>query len=566
MTRGLVKSRAVAGWLAVGMCASVAVLTWFGYRAIRGWQASAALLVERRASEAASLLVTALTHDMHAVQRSVLLTVDWSLFLQDAPYDVSGIVANAFARYPYPEAFFAAGGDLRPGAFWFFTRSNRPPAWAAAGREPMRYPVTVLREPRVAGRLLEAIGRDAPLGRRFAIFQIALDGVEYQVVAILRYAGPFRERVEDVFGFMVNLAWARDHYFPEVTSQVARMAGSPGGLALSLVDGRGRRVATTHPSVSSRAVSRHALAVMFFDPVLAAVGQSRALAREEWFVEVSGAPDPAFGVGMDGADRTLFLAGLAAASLALGLAMTARAVSANGRLAELRAEFVSSVTHELKTPISTIRAVGDTLASGRVHTRAGQRDYAQIVVQEAKRLTRLVDNLLALSRMTDVTEVYWFEPLSVEALVEKTLRDFAPQIAAAGVEATVDIPAALPPVRGDRTALGLMLDNLVDNAIRYSPVRPRVALAARQIGAGVRLSVADNGIGIPADQIAHVTRKFFRGGTLVSNGSGLGLAIVKRVVADHAGRLTIDSTVDVGTTVSVTLPIARTNHEADTGR
>lgn len=354
-----VKSRIVASWLAAGMCASVAVLTWFGYRAIRGWQDSSVLLAERRAAETGNLLVTALTHDMHAVQRSVLSSVDWSLFMQDAPYDVSNVVASAFARYPYPDAFFAAAGDLRPNAFLFFTRSNRPPAWAPLERTPMRFPVTVLHEPDLAARVLQGISRDSPLGRRFAIFEIRIGDAEYQVVSILRYSGQFRDRLEDAFGFMVDMAWVRQHYFPELTNQIARIAGNAGGLALSVVDDRGTRVASTHPEVWSAPISRRTFPVMFFDPLLAAVGQSRARARRDWVVEVSGARDPTFGVGVGGADRTLLLAALAAASLGLGLVMTARAVNANDRLTELRAEFVSSVTHDLKTPISTIRAVGD---------------------------------------------------------------------------------------------------------------------------------------------------------------------------------------------------------------
>lgn len=180
-------------------------------------------------------------------------------------------------------------------------------------------------------------------------------------------------------------------------------------------------------------------------------------------------------------------------------------------------------------------------------------------------MTRLVDNLLALSRITDVTEVYWFEPLAIESLVEKTLRDFEPQIATAGVDIHVDMSTTLPLIRGDRTAIGLLLDNIIDNAIRYSASKPSLLIAAHQVNGAIQLSVTDNGQGIPPDQIAHVTRKFFRGANMVANGSGLGLAIVKRITADHEGRLEITSTLDVGTTVSVSFPIARTDEEANSG-
>jgi two-component system phosphate regulon sensor histidine kinase PhoR len=252
------------------------------------------------------------------------------------------------------------------------------------------------------------------------------------------------------------------------------------------------------------------------------------------------------------------IAALAAVSLAFGFLLTARAVRESARLAEMRSEFVATVTHELKTPIATIRAVGDSLVSGRVRTADDQREYAQLVVQEAKRLTRLVDNLLAMSRITDVADVYSFEPLSVDGLVDKVLDEFGQQLAAARFETQVDIPLDLPLVRADRTAVVLMLENLVDNAIRYSPATRSLRISARRDGVNlVVLDVSDTGRGIPDDEIDQVTRKFVRGRHAVSGGSGLGLAIVKRIVTDHGGRLTLRSAVDVGTTVSVSLPAVR---------
>jgi signal transduction histidine kinase len=100
-----------------------------------------------------------------------------------------------------------------------------------------------------------------------------------------------------------------------------------------------------------------------------------------------------------------------------------------------------------------------------------------------------------------------------------------------------------------------MLNNLVDNAIRYSKDTRHLTIAARQRGANVILEVRDKGIGIPESEIGRVTRKFFRGRTSIAGGSGLGLAIVDRIVADHSGSLEIQSGVGTGTTVRVTLPV-----------
>jgi len=552
---------ALAVWLAVGICSSVFALISFSYRATREWQHSSLLLVERRSDEAADLLVTALTRDMRAVQRSVLSSGELSPSTLD-PYDITNIVASAFARYPYPEVFFSDRGSLAPSGLMFFTRSDRPPAWGPRDPGANRFPVTVQSVPWVAQAIAGRVKVDAAAGRRFSIFDLDVAGSEYQSVTRLIYRDQLHEQLDGIFGFMVNMAWARQHYFPDLADQVARIGGAASGLTLSVIDERGRRVSSTQPITGAGPIRRRSFGLMFFDPLLVAADEPLDLSRREWLVEVSGAADPTLVAAMNGSNGTLLLAALAGAMLAFGMVMTARAVQARANLAELRSEFVSSVTHELKTPIAAIRAAGDTLVSGRLSSPSGQREYAQMVVQEAKRLTRLVDNLLALSRITDVAEVYSFEPLALEGLIERTLQDFRHQFNESGCQTRVDLPADLPLIHADRTAMRLMLDNLVDNAIRYSPDARSLVLSARRHDDDVMLDVTDSGRGIPPDEIEHVTRKFFRGRHFISNGSGLGLAIVKRIVADHGGRLDIRSTVDVGTTVTVTLPIFRDDEDS----
>jgi len=476
-------------------------------------------------------------------------------------------VASAFARYPYPESFFAARGVPASATVIFFTRSNRPPAWAPEEATPNRFPVTAGTAPAVADPIVARIGADAAYGRRFSIFQLPIGGVPHQVIVRLLYHDQFRDQLEGVFGFTVDMTWVRKHYFPELTGQVARIGGTGSGLALAVVDADGKGVAQTTASTQEGPTSRRTFPMMFFDPLLVVLDPPGDLRWDQWAVRVSAAADPTLEAAIRGADRTLIVAAFAAASLAIGFVLTARAVRASASLAEMRSEFVATVTHELKTPIATIRAVGDSLASGRVSETGDQREYARLVVQEAKRLTRLVDNLLAMSRITDVADVYSFEALGLDALADTVIEEFRQQLSAVRFDAEVDIPADLPPVRADRTAMTLLLENLIDNAIRYSPATRSLRISARQEGrAVVVLEVADRGRGIPADEIGHVTRKFVRGRHAGSGGSGLGLAIVKRIVSDHGGRLAIHSVINAGTTISVSLPIFEDDEEADPGR
>ena len=126
-----------------------------------------------------------------------------------------------------------------------------------------------------------------------------------------------------------------------------------------------------------------------------------------------------------------------------------------------------------------------------------------------------------------------------------------------GFAVHVDVSDDLPKVYADANALGLLLNNLIDNAIRYSKDARELTVSARANDGAVTIEIGDRGMGIPADELENVTRKFFRGRGAVSGGSGLGLAIVDRIVSDHDGTLAIRSREGQGTTVSVTMPAAQ---------
>ncbi len=159
-----------------------------------------------------------------------------------------------------------------------------------------------------------------------------------------------------------------------------------------------------------------------------------------------------------------------------------------------------------------------------------------------------------------MTEAYQFEPLDVGPLVDEALHGFSAQLLANGFHIDLDVPPDLPPVRADRTAMGLLLDNVIDNAIRYSTRTHWLSIRAAQCNGVVHVAISDAGMGIARDEIDLVVRKFFRGRRAVSGGSGLGLAIANRIVHDHGGTMVIESTVGSGTTVRVSLPHA---HAAD---
>jgi signal transduction histidine kinase len=553
---GWARSSRLAAWLAAGICLSVSLLAWFGFRASQEFHRSSGLLVQRRADEAARLLVTALVRDMRAAQSSVLSSTTWDDFGPDSSHEVTALVASAFARYPYPEAFLVWDAGTPDAQLMFYIRSDRPPAWASPPSGLNRYPVRTLQEPVVAAEVLAPVRRDAAAGRPFSIAELPIGGSPYQVVVLLRYKDRLRQHLASARGFMVNLPWVRQHYFSELTKQVGQIGGENPGLLLAVTDERGDSVVGQPKFAGSTFVSRRGFPLAFFDPDLLAMSRPAALVPRTWMVSVNAASDPTLGVALFGADLTLGIAAAAAVVLALGLGVAARAMRSSTELAEMRADFMASVTHELKTPIASIQAMGETLTRGRLREPKAQQEYAAAVVHEAKRLARLVDNVLAHSRVTDVADVYSFEPVGIEDLVGAALVGFTHQLEREHYVVSVEIPPDVPPILADRVAMELLLGNLIDNAIRHSGETKELRIAVEACGRHVCVTLSDRGLGIPPEDLGRVTQKFVRGRNAGAGGSGLGLAIVDRIVRDHGGTFTIDSSLGHGTTIRVVVPAA----------
>lgn len=540
-----------AGGLAFGLALSMAALSWSGYRAVQEWQHGATRLAERRAQEAADFLVNALTRDMRAVQSSILSTQDWDEYMLEPPYEIQRLVAIAFARYPYPESFFAWRGGPAGGTTVFFNRADRRPTWIPVGTTTDLFPVLVSTDADIGRRLTARILRDAEQEHQFSTFDWRVGDVTYQVVARLKYSDPYRLTVSSVFGFVVNLDWVKQHYLQALASEIQRVRGDAISLQAQPSDESGDAT-TARADARYVTAARRPFPLLFFDPLSLAATSAADIRRETWVAQ-STVTDDALHQASVGARRALLVTAVAGTGFAIGLVLVAGGIRANAELGRRRAEFVSSVTHELKTPVSTIRAAGETLLSGRLTGPDVSREYARLVVEQAKRLTRLLNNLLAYARITDTPESYLAEPVQLSELVRKALRDWQWHFENGEFTVEVDVPSTLPRVRVDRTGFELLLDNLIANAVTYAGERRWIRLSAERVAGTVRLEVADRGIGIPADELPHVTRRFFRGRRSNSGGSGLGLAIVERIVEEHGGSLSIESS-DAGTTVRVDLP------------
>ena len=224
----------------------------------------------------------------------------------------------------------------------------------------------------------------------------------------------------------------------------------------------------------------------------------------------------------------------------------------------MRVDFVANASHELRTPLATLVGYAETLrGEGEALDPETRARFTAIVDDEARRMQRLVEDLISLSRIegerfsppTDAVEIDW--------LFEEAKRNCATAAGDRGCRVEIAVPAGLPPVAGDRAQLLQLYDNLVGNALRYGKPGGTVRLEAAAEGATVRTRVSDEGEGIAKEHIPRLTERFYRvdaGRSRSQGGTGLGLSIVKHIVERHRGRLTIDSEVGKGTTVTVTLP------------
>jgi two-component system phosphate regulon sensor histidine kinase PhoR len=546
------RSGILSAWLAAFVCAGVVALAWVAHYAADEWTRASAELVEQRGLETADLVVTALARDMRAVQVSVLDGRDWNAETLRAPHLMNAAVQSAFARYPYPEVFFT--WHQSAASPMFLSRNDRRPGWLPDDEEEITYPVEILSAPAAAQSLFSRLRADMSARQAYSLSDIVIGGTRYHVVARLHYDDSARDTPVGAFGFLVDLNWVRQHYFPEITRQLTRIAHASSGIDCTLVDGSGQIVVGPGPSRSPHAITRE-LPILFFDDAIITGGAPKDLAVQIWSVIVSSDRDPTLAIAAQGARRTLIIVAAGALALGLGLVVTARASRAAAAISAMRADFVSAVTHAFKTPVSVIRGVGETMIRGRVQTPDKLREYAALLVQEGYRLSRLVDNMLAYARITDGASVYQFEPHDVADIVDEVLKGFQRLMTESQFDMRVTVEPGLPRVRVDRTALILALDNLVDNAMRYSGPSRSLAIRVAREAAGVGLSVIDVGPGIAPEELAHVQRRFARGRAATGHGSGIGLAIAHRIAADHGGLLRLESVPGVGTTATLVVPL-----------
>ncbi|MCY0879003.1 MAG: ATP-binding protein [Firmicutes bacterium] len=251
----------------------------------------------------------------------------------------------------------------------------------------------------------------------------------------------------------------------------------------------------------------------------------------------------------------------------LGAVLVSRDVSLQSQLDRMRQDFVANVSHELQTPLTIIRGFTETLLEEDIDEESRER-FTRLIHEEASRMSRLVDDLLTLSRMEHHSLPFAVEGVDLAVLIDSVVARMLPRAEAQGLALVNRMPPGLPLVSGDPDRLQEVFLNLVQNAVQYTPSGGTVTLSAEEDAAHecVGVIVEDTGIGIPQADLPRIFERFYRvdkARSRASGGTGLGLAIVKHIIELHHGRIDVSSVVGQGTRFQVWLPIYREAGDAN---
>jgi signal transduction histidine kinase len=252
--------------------------------------------------------------------------------------------------------------------------------------------------------------------------------------------------------------------------------------------------------------------------------------------------------------------------LAFGVVFIIHDISREHELSRMKSEFISNVTHEIKTPIATIRSLAENVNEGWVSSKDQHKTYFRLIAQESERLGHLVKNTLDFSRMESGNKRFWMEESSPEVLIENTLHRFRILAEGRQVKVSCDMDKKLPIIRVDKDAIEQALLNLLDNAVKYSPAEKVVKVVVEPEGDYLKIAVSDRGTGIDKKDQTRLFEKFYRSemnSCKKISGSGLGLTIVKEIVDAHGGKVKVESELKKGSTFTIYLPIVRKAHDGE---
>ena len=544
--------------IAALLCAAALVI-YLQQRALRALDRQTALIVQKVAEQTTVDVLESIRRKFDGPVFDVLGSMRHPKLAVGQLELVAPTFARGLVEYPQVEQFFIwtdVEDTPRPGDVLFYGRPGTEHAPAAAEQAMMGFHL----EPAMAELIKTTARQHATSQNIYAAFTAEIAGTPYDVFLRTFYTDAARTDFFAVLGFTVNLNAVRRDLFPRLVadglltyepSEEAELA-----FDMRIHDEQGRLVfgpaADPLPTVSAS----QPFELVFYPAEDIGTRMAARVPDRTWRLTLTQAGGSAPVLMAYTRRQTYWVSSLSVLLIcvALGFALQARARAAE--LGRMQSEFVAHVSHQLKTPVSLLSAVGETIDRVRARSPEKLDQCLDIIKMETVRLSALVQHILEFASVTDGERSFELEPVPLGPLVRETAESFAAALAPTGYRIDVE-ELASPVVTADPVALEQAVVNLLDNAVKYSGDSRLVTVRLSTDGSYAVIEVIDRGIGIDPKDRPRLFQRFYRGagGSAHKQGFGLGLSIARQLVAGQGGSIDVESIPGAGSTFRIILPI-----------
>ena len=540
------RSLRLAGGLAIVVAIPVAVLFYFQFTSIDALGRSSAVVLRQLSQETADGVTRKIEDTLKAPYINVLLRTPQA---QSDPLNLAAIeptFEQALATMPFVSRFYV----------WSDISTEHRGELLAYDRENEGFHSNLPEADLVVRRLREL----ATQKRAISVFEATVDGRRSYFQAQLRFVFPARDKMTSFAAFRVDGDRLRNEFFPGLVTEKLKSVEGPTGfpaLSVTLIDDADRVVFPAGGSIPKLYVDERTFPLVFFDPELVSLSAPEGRKFELWRVR-TGYDNQTIPAIVDARARPQrALMAMLAAVMGLGVFIVARAAAREVRVAEMKSTFVSSVSHDLKTPLALIQLFAETLELGRLKNTDRAQEYYRIINSEARKLTRLINNLLDFSKIEAGLRVYSKKPINLTELTHRVLESLDSQFRHNQFTVTSRLDNDVY-VLIDPEAAVQALENLISNAMKYSPEHREIVVEVDRVDNYGVVRVTDHGVGVQPRLQRKIFRKFFRVQTDAGSGpqgTGLGLAIVDHVMRGHDGFVRVESEPGRGSTFTLHFPL-----------
>jgi signal transduction histidine kinase len=542
--------------LAVVVAIPVAVLFYFQFRSINDLASTSSVVLRQLSQETADATAREVEDTLKRPHIGVLLAVPQARSDAMDRAWMDDVLRQGLEESPFVEAFYVwsqVSSDMRD-RLLVYNRDSLADQSADLDRR--------FRDaPGVGAVILPRLRQLLEHKRAIVAFPATIGGRRKYVQAQLRFPSAARDTFSSLVALVVDAEDIRTRHLPEMMkarlATVQHLGGFP-QLDLTLRDGKGQVLFSSAPAGADVFVDQRSFPLVFFDRELLEYAAPVEVEPETWTLQTGFGGQTIAAIAESSSRPQLALMAILALIMAAGVFFVAGAAAREVRLAELKSNFVASVSHDLKTPLALIQLFAETLELGRVRTPERAAEYYRIINGEAKKLTRLIENILDFSRMEAGLRPYRPTPADLGEVTRDVVARLHSQFEQGRFSVTTHVEPGLPSVDIDTGAVQQAIENVLANAMKYSREHRDIDVVVERLKGHVAVRVTDHGIGIPKHLQRRVFRKFFRvesglgGGP---QGCGLGLAIVDHTMRGHGGSVSVDSEPGQGSTFTLAFPI-----------